>query len=490
MTIVLKTHFSDVFEVPQETILEYGAFNISLINDLPLFIDPFLLFNSEKAEYQELHRQILNYLAFLRDMATGGLINPGLLRAWYIFPEVPQNWLGFSLIGNHGSGLGLDFGSALHENLGAVLSNFGAEGIARSSHLEKVCLIKDGVGRDNISDFTTNLIKGFLLEYTAAFAARFLAPSRCRAFQVGRALFNFDTRSWATRSYVLPFYHDDYVLLTPRDMLTKDETWINKADMFGQFHDVIDSMSDDSLRAQLNEYFLRCLPEKPKAKDVRDAKAATVRKYPKYVDHFVRFKEDLGDSATRLSRERVSAVESVFVHEVRKFVQLVDETTEFYRVPQDTHDDARQRVLFLKDVIENKGGHRLFFDTRGTAIRRESDLQILYRLCWFASGSDVSREVNDGRGPVDFKISRGARDKTLVEFKLASNTKLARNLKNQVEIYKRASDAKRALKVILAFSDAELEHTWKILSELGIRNDRDVIVIDGNPSTKPAGSKA
>ena len=48
----MKVYFSDIFNVNTSAIEEYGAFNISLINDLPLFIDPFLLFNSKKQEYQ------------------------------------------------------------------------------------------------------------------------------------------------------------------------------------------------------------------------------------------------------------------------------------------------------------------------------------------------------------------------------------------------------------------------------------------------------
>ena len=46
---------------------QYGALDISLINDLPVFVDPFLLFNSKKPEYQNLHNDIIKYLRFLRD---------------------------------------------------------------------------------------------------------------------------------------------------------------------------------------------------------------------------------------------------------------------------------------------------------------------------------------------------------------------------------------------------------------------------------------
>ena len=57
----MGTSFSDTFGVEPEALEAYGAFDISVINDLPLFIDPFLLFHSEKEEYQALHRQIIDY---------------------------------------------------------------------------------------------------------------------------------------------------------------------------------------------------------------------------------------------------------------------------------------------------------------------------------------------------------------------------------------------------------------------------------------------
>src|SRR5215212_1348802 len=91
-----KIYFSDFFDISPTLLEQYGAFDISLINDLPLFIDPFLLFNSENPVYQQLHNDIINYLRFLRDKSLVPGIRPGLLKAWYQFGEVKQNWLGFS----------------------------------------------------------------------------------------------------------------------------------------------------------------------------------------------------------------------------------------------------------------------------------------------------------------------------------------------------------------------------------------------------------
>jgi hypothetical protein len=82
---------------------------------------------------------------------------------------VKQNWLGFTDGGNSGHGLGRGFGVALHGALTTLLDKLGSETATESTHLEKLALVRAGIGRDTISDFTTNLIKHFLLDYTQAF---------------------------------------------------------------------------------------------------------------------------------------------------------------------------------------------------------------------------------------------------------------------------------------------------------------------------------
>ncbi len=489
----INLYFSDIFNVDPDILKEYGAFNISLINDLPLFVDPFLLFNSDLPEYQALHTQIIDYVKFLRNQTERGEINKAALDNWFTFPEIKENWLGFSLTGNAGSGLGVVFAQALYRNLRTTISDFGNEQITQGSHLEKLCLIKDGVGRDNISDFTTNLILGYLLEYTENFAKTYISKEQRKLIPVRRASFNYKTQSWVTRSYELPWYNGDYVLLTPKNILTKDETWINKSDLIDDFHEVVNSVSDAQLREQMNDYFRRILPESPKRKDVNDTISKVILRYPKLIDFYIRYKEERGDQASKISENRVAQTEEIFCRQLNEFISKLDRETEFYSITSNTYpntyEETRARILFLKDVIENKGGHRLFFEN-GKAIRRESDVHILFRLTWLATLSDVSSEANDGRGPVDFKISRGAFDKTLVEFKLAKNTHLKANLKKQTEIYKAASDAKKAFKVILFFSERELNRVMKILKEIKLQGNSDIILIDANPENKPSGSKA
>jgi hypothetical protein len=488
------TFFSDTFDVGPSTLDEYGAFDISIVNDLPLFIDPFLLFHSEKDEYRVLHEQIIEYLIFLRDRSAAGPVSDGQLHNWYCFPEVKQNWFGFSLVGNGGSGLGMDFARELHANLNVIFTNFGDEKITESSHLEKVCLVSDGVGRDNISDFVTNLIQDYLCRYTEKFADAHLDRRYIRKVWVNRASFNYTTESWERRQYQLPFVNGDHVLLTPKDMLTRDETWINRTDLLSRFEDIPTAIPDGSLRAAVTNYFELELSRRPRKhlhatqKDRYAAAAATIRKYPDLIDYYIKLKEIHGEDAVDLSSEKVLATELFFSKRLREILKPVLETTDFYKTGFGTYGEAHVRLAYLKHVIEDMDGWRIFY-LDGQPIGKERDVQILYRLVWFGTSSTLTPEANSGRGPVDFNVGR-SREKNLVELKLASNTKLEQNLKKQAAIYEVAADAQTSIKAIVYFSASELAKVNRILKSLGLLGHRDIVLIDARADNKPSGSKA
>jgi hypothetical protein len=474
--VTARIYFTDFFGVAPALLEEYGAFDVSLVNDLPLFIDPFLLFNSENLVYQELHEEVIRYLRFLRDKARPGSRDRGELRAWYHFKEVKQNWLGFSLVGNQGSGLGPEFAQALHDNLGTIFNNFGQEQVTRSSHLEKVCLVDEGVGRDNVSDFTTCLIKGYLLEYSQTFAVTFLRPEQRGTFPVERARFNYDTESWEVGRYELPAYGDDFVLLTPKDMLTRDDTWISRRDFISGFERVVSAVADDQLRALLNNYlYSRLSRDRKQTARERDAEkrraiAGAIIAHPEVIEYYIQQREASGEQAIAVSAKKVEETEAWLVDQVRAFVVSHLAGTAFYTQPGDTYEEARSRVLFLKHVLEDQDGYRLFYH-KGQPVEREADFQRLFKLVWYATPSDVNSEVNNGRGPIDFKVSRGSADRSLVEFKLAKNPQLQRNLEKQVAIYEAASGADRSLKVIGYFSVEQLTRVQGILRELKLENN-------------------
>ncbi|NFN17585.1 hypothetical protein FDB52_14500 [Clostridium botulinum] len=153
-----------------------------------------------------------------------------------------------------------------------------------------------------------------------------------------------------------------------------------------------------------------------------------------------------------------------------------------------TYEETKSRIEYLKNVIENNDGYRLFYKD-DELIGDEKMLQSIFKFTWYATEADVNRETNNGRGPVDYKISKGANDITLVEFKLASNGNLKVNLKNQVEIYKKANNTKDGLKVILYFTESQLKKVKTILSELNLTDDPNIYLIDARKDNKQSASK-
>jgi hypothetical protein len=129
----VELYFSQHFDVDPDLVEKYGALDISVVSDLPLFVDPFLLFNSENATYQQLHKEILRYLVFLRDLAANRDLDDALIDNLYRFKEVKQNWFAFTLRGNDGAGLGEEFAVALHGALADIFADFCNETITRGT---------------------------------------------------------------------------------------------------------------------------------------------------------------------------------------------------------------------------------------------------------------------------------------------------------------------------------------------------------------------
>ena len=477
--MAVKLTFSEYFELDVIVLEEYGALDISIDSDLPLFIDPFLLFASDKVEYQKLHNEIVAHLINLKEIAVS---NQAINEKLFQFPEIKQNWLGLCKFGNQGRGLGPKFAKNIILAFSGFYSNFGDETVSESSHIEKLTLVGKGIGKDFISDFTTNLIFEYLLEYTEKFAQTHLKGGQIKEFSI-RCKFNAKLGIWTPRKFMLPyFYHDggDFFLLTPVDILTKDEAFISNSDLTNSFTQITNSLDNASLRASVNNYFSKLLPSGPSKKDFEAAVAATIKKFPAILDYYIKIKEGERDKASKISIQRVNEIRDELIAPLRALCQIAEEAGEFIGALPSSYSEALERANFLKDVIENNDGYRVFYH-KGKPIAKEDTVQRIFRLTWFASDYDVNAEVNNGRGPADYKISKGANDSTIVEFKLARSSSLKANLLNQTEIYKKASKSISDIKVILCYTASEITKVKKILESIKQVGAENIVIIDGSP---------
>jgi hypothetical protein len=92
----------------------------------------------------------------------------------------------------------------------------------------------------------------------------------------------------------------------------------------------------------------------------------------------------------------------------------------------------------FKELIEDNGLWSLLYSDDKKP-KHERAAQLLFfgvadAYCR-ANNVDLSREINNGRGSVDFKLSSGAKKKVLIEIKLSSNGNLLHGFQTQVPIY-------------------------------------------------------
>jgi len=474
-----KLLFSEYFEIDESQMTEYGALNICLSSDLPLFLDPFLLFASEKTEYKVLHKQVVEHLILLKSYATesnGQDVDINLFR----FPEIKQNWLGLAQYGNGGKGLGIRFAKSAIIAFNGFYKSFGEEKITDETHIEKLTLLNSGVGKDFIRDFTTNLIFEYLLEYTQNFALKHLDENQTTEFSI-RCKFDKATKTWQPRTFKLPYFfrekNGDFILLTPLDILTVDEAIINNSDFYNNFNNVTRSIGNDSLRTAINEYFRTHLPKRPKKKDKIEAFVRTVEEYPDLVDLYIRLKEDSKNVVSGVAYSKIEELRDQLIDSLTPLCNLLNDNSEFYSVKPNSYVEALKRANYLKDVIENNDGYRIFYDG-SKPIAKEDTIQRIFRLTWYASPYDVNAEVNNGRGPADYKVSFGSGDSTIVEFKLAKSSSLERNLENQTDIYKAASKSSNDISVVLCYTESDIRKVNRVLKKIDKEGDENIIIID------------
>lgn len=191
--------------------------------DLPLSIDPFLLFKSRDEQLRDLHAKILSiFNQGVRSFREGRRED---LDRLIDFPEVDEIGFGYSYGRIKGSGLGWLLNRLLTETLVAspALQERGLR------HVEELQLVSIGVGPDRVSDIAGNVLKSFLIEYTQQQAAIWNIPTKT-SLPV-QHIFDFATWDWSDGYFDLPLNPESGlpIILVPR-RIVRLLPWINYDD--------------------------------------------------------------------------------------------------------------------------------------------------------------------------------------------------------------------------------------------------------------------
>ncbi|MCH7637859.1 MAG: hypothetical protein IH855_00095 [Bacteroidetes bacterium] len=467
--------FSAHYGVSPKEMVKLGVLNPTLAIDTKLFIDPLLLAHSKHSEMNSVavaqytnHFQTIISLLQASSM-KGDVAWRGAIKLFQ-FHEVSGTCLGY------GSSIK---GSAFGEKLTADVMRTAKEivdlGVRDPNLFVALALFEEGVGPDRISDMTTNVIIDALAQFNTRVLTSLGVPTK-RFNILGRSI----------RLAENPFESKPTpVILVPTDVL-------KELPLATDWDDVADAASHNSiLRDRVNQHIghLWATRAKRNKRLLRDQAMSSAAGFKTLLDVLQGAKNQPYDPISDPSGLRRWAEEAKAIAEANPLSLTAPTDLDLGGV----YDLVRQIVDQFRQLVENNGlAKSLWRDSKHLPEQYAQRLffAVAYAYCQ-ANNLDISPEADSGRGPVDFKVSRGGDSKVLVEVKLSTNTKLVSGYSKQLEAYKAAEQSSRAIYLVLDVGrmgrkDQEL---YKLRNEASAAGDplSDIEIVNAIP--KPSASK-
>jgi hypothetical protein len=166
---LIRPRLTDYYDLPITQ--SECDFAIPLLDeDIPLYVDPFLLWKSPSLQDNALHTAMLaSFNHIIRIYASGS--REDAVTILVSLSECDEAGLGLS--GDRaGKRIGRDLAHDALATLAAIPEVMG-NGIR---HIEILQLLVNGIGKDRISDIACSLIKSFLIDYTIEQSRRYRIP--------------------------------------------------------------------------------------------------------------------------------------------------------------------------------------------------------------------------------------------------------------------------------------------------------------------------
>jgi hypothetical protein len=389
--------------------------------DTKLFVDPFLVFKDKSKFWRDAYSKVIAHFDHAFLLIAQSSANPQALAYkkaldLLTFAEPREFCLGYTAKGTQGAGSGAGYARLI----AAAIVDAIKRGLTHPKHFEELGILNEGIGADRISDITCTILKPDLIAYSNSIAARHkLSLGRHRLFA---AAFDVQRLRWQHGEVEVPTnpLTDNALLFVPAHFLRELPT-LNADDWW-------ESWVNEHLRQDVN---YEIMGRVDKATIVK-----TAREHPEQVRAWTEQKE--GEEAD--SYDLKADPKGVWAWDTATF-QFTSVNP--VSLPAATDHEGflaviEHLILQYKLFIEEQGGWSLLWNERG-ADKPEDAAQLLFRgiaqnYC-HANNIVIDREVELGRGPVDFKFSSGYAHRAHLEVKKEHNGKFWNGLEEQLPSY-------------------------------------------------------
>ncbi len=367
------------------------------------------------------------------------------------FPEINNIGLGYSK-GKLGNG----FGPILAEKIISDAKEIIDAGINDADLFQLIGLFEENVGPDRLSDMYSHLIYEDIISYTYE-----------KNKILGITKENYPEKKFKNGLLINPFKNKP-VLLLPKDIL-------HELPIAREWED-IDNVCEriQIIRDEMNSFVgdeWRKASTKEKKNFIKENVMKDKVKFDNVISEYRKFSIEPYD----FDNDHLGFY---IISKELKNVKLEE-------IKVDKNESVKEIVLKIcnkfKDLIENNALVKLLYDKNGL-FRGEKAVQLLFygisdAYC-DAFDVDISPELNSGRGNIDFKYSKGYKDRVIVEVKLTSNRQLIHGMKTQISEYAKAEKTNQL--IYLVIDDLKNKDKLKKLYEEynNMQNKPILIVID------------
>lgn len=144
-----------------------------LSQDIPLFLDPFLLWTSSNALLNQLHDNLMEFFACVQALVTDNQ-ESGAKTLLYGIMEPNELGLGYSVGSKRGSTIGEKLVSDII-SMYRDIPEINKEGI---DHIEEIQFVVPKISSDRISDITYCILKDFFIKYTTSRCEEHKIPTK------------------------------------------------------------------------------------------------------------------------------------------------------------------------------------------------------------------------------------------------------------------------------------------------------------------------